>query len=181
MWPQEVPVDIQRRSKKIFLLPFWDQWLPPIRLPKLWGLCHLSNEILGGLCPKRGPKTSATLWAPYGEKSASPKEEGEISFYPICKGYYCGHLGSPSGQPPDAPRMVAGHVPEVRARSIQSPRSQRPYLLKDSSLSPIYPVPQSCPYSPLSTKSPHTILPSVRLPPLSTVLKIRDNLKSLIS
>ena len=51
---------------------------------------------------------------------------------------------------------VAGHVPEARARSIKSLRSQRPYLLKDSSLSPIYPVPQSCPYSPLSIKSPHT-------------------------
>jgi len=35
-----------------------------------------------------------------------------------CKGYYCGHLGLPSEQPPDAPRMVAGHVPEARARSI---------------------------------------------------------------
>jgi len=35
-----------------------------------------------------------------------------------CKGYYCGYFGLPSGQPPDALRMVAGHVPEARARSI---------------------------------------------------------------
>ena len=59
----------------------------------------------------------------------------------IYKGYYCSHLRLPSRQPLDAPQMVAGHMPEARARSIQSPRFQRPYLLKDSSLSPIYPVP----------------------------------------
>jgi len=34
------------------------------------------------------------------------------------KGYYCGRLGLPLGQPPDAPWMVAGYVPEARARSI---------------------------------------------------------------
>ena len=34
----------------------------------------------------------------------------------------------------DTPRMSVGHVLEARARSISSPRSQRPYLLKDSSL-----------------------------------------------
>ena len=35
-----------------------------------------------------------------------------------CKGYYCGHLGLPLGQPPDTPRTSVGHVPEARARSI---------------------------------------------------------------
>ena len=35
-----------------------------------------------------------------------------------CKGYYFGHLGLPSGQPPDTPRMAVGHVREARARSI---------------------------------------------------------------
>jgi hypothetical protein len=35
-----------------------------------------------------------------------------------CKGYYCGHLGLPSGQAPDTPRTSVGHVPEARARSI---------------------------------------------------------------
>jgi hypothetical protein len=35
-----------------------------------------------------------------------------------CQGYYCSHLGKPSGQPSDTPRMVTGHVPEARARSI---------------------------------------------------------------
>ena len=69
-----------------------------------------------------------------------------------------GHLGLPLGQPPDTPRIAVGHVPEARARSIQSPRSSRPYLLKDSSLSLIYLVPQSCPYSPLSTSSPYSRL-----------------------
>jgi len=34
------------------------------------------------------------------------------------KGYYCGHLGLPLGQPLDAPQMVASHVPKARARSI---------------------------------------------------------------
>ena len=36
-----------------------------------------------------------------------------------CKGYYCGHLGKPSGEPSDTPQMVAGHVPEACACSIQ--------------------------------------------------------------
>ena len=35
-----------------------------------------------------------------------------------CKGYYCGHLRKPSGQLSGNPRMVVGHVPEARARSI---------------------------------------------------------------
>ena len=55
-----------------------------------------------------------------------------------CQGYYCGHLRKPLGQPSDTPWMVTGYVPEARARSIQSLRSQRPYLLKDSSLLLIY-------------------------------------------
>ena len=42
------------------------------------------------------------------------------SFLLKCKGYYCGYLGLPSGQPPDAPRMVAGHVPVVY--SLHDPR-----------------------------------------------------------
>ena len=36
----------------------------------------------------------------------------------VWKGYYCGHLGKPSGQLSGNPRMVVGHVPEARARSI---------------------------------------------------------------
>ena len=36
-----------------------------------------------------------------------------------CKGYYCGHLRKPSGQLSGNPRMVVGHVPPARARSIQ--------------------------------------------------------------
>ena len=36
----------------------------------------------------------------------------------FCKGYYCGHLGLPSGQPTDTPRMAVVHVPPARARSI---------------------------------------------------------------
>ena len=36
----------------------------------------------------------------------------------LYKGYYYGHLGKPSGEPSDTPQMVAGHVPEARARSI---------------------------------------------------------------
>ena len=37
--------------------------------------------------------------------------------------------------------MVASYMLEVYTRSIQSPRSQRPYLLKDLSLLLIYPIP----------------------------------------
>ena len=59
-----------------------------------------------------------------------------------CQGYYYSHLRKPSGQPSDTPQMVAGHVPEARTYNIQSPRSQRPHLLKDLSLSPIYLVPR---------------------------------------
>src|SRR6266571_5921542 len=66
----------------------------------------------------------------------------------MCKGYYCGHLGKPSGQLSGNPWMVVGHVPVV----YSSPRSLRPHLLKDSSLS-IYFVPQSCLCCPLSAKS----------------------------
>ena len=36
-----------------------------------------------------------------------------------CKGYYCGHLGKPSGQLSGNPWMVVSHVPEARARNIQ--------------------------------------------------------------
>ena len=57
-----------------------------------------------------------------------------------CKGYYCSYLRLPLGQPPDTPQTSISYVPEARARSIQSPRSLRPYLFKDLSLSLIYPV-----------------------------------------
>ena len=36
----------------------------------------------------------------------------------MCKGYYCGYLGLPLGQPLDTLWMVAGYMPEARARSI---------------------------------------------------------------
>jgi len=35
-----------------------------------------------------------------------------------CKGYYCGHLRLPSGQPLDALWMVAGHILKAHAYSI---------------------------------------------------------------
>ena len=38
--------------------------------------------------------------------------------YIECKGYYCGHLGKPLGEPSDTPWMVAGYVPEAHACSI---------------------------------------------------------------
>src|SRR6266550_8472468 len=61
-----------------------------------------------------------------------------------------------SGSPQGSSRVILRwlsvtcrrHVPVV----YSSPRSLRPHLLKDSSLS-IYLVPQSCLYCPLSTKS----------------------------
>ena len=56
----------------------------------------------------------------------------------LYKGYYCDHLRLPLGQAPDTPQTSIGYVLEVRTRSIQSPRSQRPYLLKDLSLLLIY-------------------------------------------
>ena len=55
-----------------------------------------------------------------------------------CQGYYYNHFRKPSGQPSDIPQMVASYILEARTCSIQSSRSQRPYLLKDSSLLPIY-------------------------------------------
>jgi hypothetical protein len=35
--------------------------------------------------PQRGRKSSATLWAPYRGKTASPKKEVEISFYSVLR------------------------------------------------------------------------------------------------
>jgi hypothetical protein len=47
---------------------------------------------------------------------------------------YLGPGHSPRGCPQGNPDTLAvGHVPEARASSIYSPRSQRPYLPKDSS------------------------------------------------
>ena len=58
------------------------------KVAKLWGLYRLGNKILGGLCPQDPPKapkrskTSATLWAPYGGKTASAKRKGKSGFAP---------------------------------------------------------------------------------------------------
>jgi hypothetical protein len=51
------------------------------------------------------------------EPQTSVVDAGRI-LVTLCKGYYCGHLGLPSGQPPDTPRTSVGHVPPARARSI---------------------------------------------------------------
>lgn len=39
------------RRKNGFLFPFWDQWIPPVKVAELWKLYRLSNKILCGLCP----------------------------------------------------------------------------------------------------------------------------------
>ena len=84
---------------------------------------------------------SLKQWILLIDRCGMPPRIATVQQMANCKGYYCSHLGLPSGQPPDTPQTSVGHVLKARARSIQSPRSQRPYLLKDSSLSPIYPVP----------------------------------------
>ena len=91
---------------------------------------------LSGPFPRRALKYPSTVrwW-----QSGADRKKGGGQ----CQGYYYGHLGKPSRQPSNTPRMVAGHMPEACARSIQSPRSQRPHLLKDSSLLLIYLVPRS--------------------------------------
>ena len=58
-----------------------------------------------------------------------------------CKGYYCGYLRLPLGQPLDTPQTSISYILKAYAHSIQFPQSLRPYLLKDSSLLPIYSLP----------------------------------------
>ena len=51
----------------------------------------------------------------YTKARGSPIKAPTVGF---CQGYYCSHLGKPSGQPSDTPQMVASHVPKACARSI---------------------------------------------------------------
>ena len=64
------------------------------------------------------------------------------------KGHYYNHLRKPSGEPSDTPQMVAGHVPEARACSIQFssiPKASPPqgfvslYNLSCSTFTPLQP------------------------------------------
>ena len=96
-------------QSRFFLIEVFQEFKAGGQIDRLYTLVcrHLSRPLL------RRALDNLPLPQGGGDRGLIARRGGQ------CKGYYCGHFGKPLGEPSDTPRMVAGYVPEARARSIQ--------------------------------------------------------------